>query len=142
MYENKVDLGLIEGIIHSSYMVTQTFYDDELVMICSNVHRFANRTEINIGELQEELFLLREVGSAGRELFDSVLAARGIEITPTWESISTQAIIKAVQADLGISVLPFLLVKDSLNRQEICKFQRKMFLSNVISVSSIIKTSF
>lgn len=142
MYENKVDLGLIEGIIYSSYMVTQTFYDDELVMICSNVHRFANRTEINIGELQEEPFLLREVGSAGRELFDSVLAARGIEITPTWESISTQAIIKAVQADLGISVLPFLLVKDSLNRQEICKFQRKMFLSNVISVSSIIKTSF
>lgn len=125
VYKNKVDLGLIEGITHSNYIITQTFHDDELVMICSNVHPFANRTDIDIRELDDQPFLLREVGSAGRELFDSVITAHGMEIIPSWESISTQAIIKAVQANLGISVLPFLLVKDSLDRKEIRKFQLK-----------------
>ena len=125
VYENKVDLGFIEGIIHNHYLIAQTFQDDELIMICSNDHRFANKSDIDISELQDQPLLLREVGSAGRELFDSVLTAHGMEVAPIWESISTQAILKAVQANLGISVLPYLLVKDSLDRKEISKFQLK-----------------
>ena len=50
------------------------------------------------------------------------MTSLGIKILPAWESTSTQAIIRAVQANLGISVLPYLLVKDSLNRKEISQF--------------------
>lgn len=120
---NQIDIGLIEGIVHSPYIVEHKFRDDELVMVCGNDHPFANQKNIEISKLQGESFILREAGSAGREIFDSIMTSHGIKILPAWESTSTQAIIRAVQANLGISVLPYLLVKDSLNRKEISQFQ-------------------
>ncbi|MEG6613945.1 LysR substrate-binding domain-containing protein [Pseudoclostridium thermosuccinogenes] len=120
---NQIDIGLIEGIVHSSYIIENKFRDDELVMICGNDHHFANQKNIEISKLQSESFILREAGSAGREIFDSTMTSYGIKILPAWESTSTQAIIRAVQANLGISVLPYLMVKDSLERKEISQFQ-------------------
>lgn len=120
---NQIDIGLIEGIVYSPYIAEHKFRDDELVMVCGNAHPFANQKNVEISKLQNESFILRESGSAGREIFDSTMTSLGIKILPAWESTSTQAIIRAVQANLGISVLPYLLVKDSLNRKEISQFQ-------------------
>jgi len=122
---NQIDIGLIEGVVHSSYITEHKFRDDELVMICGNDHPFAGRNDIGISQLQDESFILREEGSAGREIFDSTMTSHGIKIIPAWESTSTQAIIRAVKANLGISVLPYLLVKDFLERKEISRFQIK-----------------
>lgn len=123
--ENKIDIGFIEGNVHDAYITAIPFRKDELSMIAATSHPFAGRTDIAIAELEEQAFLLREAGSAGREIFDSIMAAHGLVIEPLWESISTQAIIKAVQANLGISVLPYLLIKDSLDRKEISCFSIK-----------------
>jgi len=120
---NQIDIGLIEGVVHSSYIIEHKFRDDELVMVCGNDHPFANQKNIEISKIQGESFILREAGSAGREIFDSTMTSHGIEILPAWESTSTQAIVRAVQANLGISVLPYLLVKDSLDRKDISQFQ-------------------
>lgn len=119
---NQIDIGLIEGIVYNPYIAEHKFRDDELVMVCGNAHPFANQKNVEISKLQNESFILRESGSAGREIFDSTMTSLGIKILPAWESTSTQAIIRAVQANLGISVLPYLLVKDSLNRKEISQF--------------------
>lgn len=122
---NQVDVGLVEGIVHSTYIVENKFRDDELVLICGNSHLFANQKNINIYKLQQESMILREPGSAGREIFDSMMITHGLEISPAWESTSTQAIVRAVQANLGLSVLPYLLVKDALDRKEISQFTIK-----------------
>jgi len=63
---NQIDLGLIEGVVHSPYIVEHKFRDDELVMICGNDHPFANHKNIEISKLQNESFILRKAGSAGR----------------------------------------------------------------------------
>jgi len=120
---NQIDIGIIEGIVHSPYIIERKFRDDELVLICANDHPFAQHKNIELSQLQNEDFILREAGSAGREIFDSTMIAHGLEISPAWESTSTQAIVRAVQAKLGISVLPYLLIKDSLDRKEINQFQ-------------------
>lgn len=118
---NQLDIGLIEGIVHSSYLVAHKFAEDKLVMICANQHTFANH-KIELSQLCNERLILREAGSAGREIFESLLRANGIEISPAWESTSTQAIVRAVTENLGVSVLPYLLVKDFLDRNEISQF--------------------
>ena len=120
---NQIDIGLIEGIVHSETLIKQNFRDDELILICAKDHHFAGKKGIKIPLLQSECLLLREMGSAGRELFDSTMMTHGLEFAPSWESTSTQAILRAVQANLGISVLPYLLVKDGLDRNEICQFE-------------------
>ena len=116
---NHLDIGLIEGEVHSTYIKSEAFMDDELVLICGITHRLAKIGEVDIDMLKSEDFILREKGSAGREVFDGIMAASGFEIVPLWESISTQAILRAVSAGLGLSILPFLLVKDYIERNEI-----------------------
>lgn len=120
---NQIDVGLIEGVVNSSYIIEHRFRDDELVLICGNNHPFAYQKNIEPSRLQNEILILREPGSAGREIFESTMTTLGLEILPDWESTSSQAIVRAVQANLGVSVLPYLLVKDALDRKEISRFQ-------------------
>ena len=54
---NYIDIGLIEGIVHSPYIKSEHFMEDELVLICSNTHAFANCPEINIDSLKNSEFL-------------------------------------------------------------------------------------
>ena len=46
----------------------------------------------------------------------------GFTITPEWESASTTAIIEAVKMNLGISVLPYRLVKEAHESKSISVF--------------------
>lgn len=122
--DNTLDIGLVEeGLAHNRYIVSSDFYDDELVFICSRSHGFAGRRNIRIKELQDQRFILREKGSAGRNNFDAVMSANGITVDPVWESVSTGAIVRAVSMGIGVSVLPYLLIKDNIDQNEISRFQ-------------------
>ena len=116
---NYIDIGLIEGNIHNSYIKSHHFKEDKLVLICGINHPLSNHDELDINDIKNENFLLREKGSAGRELCDNIFATAGIDLNIICESSSSQAIIKAVTLGLGLSILPYLLVKDSINRKEI-----------------------
>jgi DNA-binding transcriptional LysR family regulator len=69
--------------------------------------------------LAAEDMLLREKGSAVRELFDIRMAEAGLEIEPVWESVSTRALVRAVRENMGISVLPYYLVEEDIRRGEV-----------------------
>jgi DNA-binding transcriptional LysR family regulator len=113
---NQADLGLIEGVAHSAQLTGEPFRDDELVLLFAPGHRWEAQKSVMPGELKEEPFLMRERGSGGREILESALLLQEVEIEPAWESISTQAIIRAVENGLGVAVLPFLLVKSHLEQ--------------------------
>lgn len=112
--DNRIDLGLIEGNSHSSQLISQAFRDDELVLLFSPGHRWEMQASVAPDELKGEPFLMRERGSGGREILEGALLLHGIEVDPAWESISTQAIVRAVENGFGVAVLPLLLVKDHL----------------------------
>ncbi len=109
---NSIDFGLIEGMSHSSLIVSEPFRDDELVLVFAPEHPWAEQQTVKAAELKGEPLLLREKGSGGREILESALLLHNIEIEPTWESSSTQAIIQAVAKGLGVAVLPMLLVEN------------------------------
>lgn len=117
---NELDFGLIEGIVHSPFIVSQEFKDDHLVFICSPNHPFAQRKTVSLDELETEAFLLRESGSGTREIVDSLFTSYGVSISPIWESISTRAIINGVAEEIGVSILPQLLVQRELEEGFIC----------------------
>lgn len=112
--ENSIDLGLIEGVSHSAQLVNEAFKDDELVLLCAPGHRWAGLEAVPPEELVAEPFLMRERGSGAREVFESMLLLHDIQLEPIWESVSTQAILRAVEKGLGVTVLPLLLVEGSL----------------------------
>lgn len=58
--------------------------------------------------------LLREEGSANRTYLKCVFAMYNIAIDPVWESANPQALINAVEKELGIFILPEKLMKRDL----------------------------
>ena len=120
--ENEIDLGIIEGAVHSSYIRQEMFEGDRMVFICPISHGFAGKKLEKMDLLQGEKLLLREKGSAGREIFDGLLAARELSVKPCFESVSNQAILEAVKEGLGISLLPWYLVKEALKEGKVAEF--------------------
>jgi DNA-binding transcriptional LysR family regulator len=111
---NKVDFAFTEGIIDNPKLETINFLDDELICICAPSHPLSNQVEVDAETLSRQDLIMRERGSGGRNIFDAALLTFNLKTTPIWESVSTQAIIRAVGQGLGVSILPYLLVKSAL----------------------------
>lgn len=121
--DNEIDIGIIEGVPHSAYILSESFNGDRLAFICPMGHAFAGKTLKELGEVKDQDFILREKGSAGREIFDGMLAAQELAITPVWQSASNQAVLHGVKEGIGISILPYSLVNESLKKGEIAEFK-------------------
>lgn len=118
---NELDFALIEGKIHNENIIKEKFMQDKMVFICGNELIPEDKETIKLSELPLFDFVLREKGSAARDIFDSVMLVNNIEINPVWECVSTQAIIKAVAAGHGASVLSYKLVEEDIKRSNIRK---------------------
>jgi len=134
--KNVVDIGLIEGVIHSQELINIPISSFKLSVICSSNHPFANCDSIEVETLVKERLLLREVGSAIRDVFDSALLLHDIKIFPIWTSVNSQALIQAVKNGLGISVLPRILVEKEIENNEIVEVKVNDF--ELINVNHVI----
>lgn len=113
--DNRVDLGLIETSPSSPGCTALPFMEDALCAIAAPGHPLAGKGEVSLHSLAEYPLLMREKGSAGREILEAAFALRGIPLQPLWESASTQAIVRAAAVGLGVAVLPRLLVQRDLD---------------------------
>jgi len=50
-----------------------------------------------------------------------------LKANPEWTSINSQSLIYAVKQNLGLSILPQILVKDQLAKGELCEIQVENF---------------
>ena len=113
---NELDVGLVEGAVRGPFLVVEPYRTDHLTLVCRPDHPFARAGHATAEELVAEPLLLRERGSAVRETFEAALAARSLAAEPVWQSVSTQVLLQAVLAGLGVSVLPRPLVGELVDR--------------------------
>ena len=102
---DKTDIGLVEGEITSPDILSTPLIDDELVLICSNNHRFAGLPTIDPYELGKENFIIREQGSGTRKTFEDVMKTHQLSWKVTWTCNNADTIKAAVIAGLGVSVI-------------------------------------
>lgn len=114
MIHNGIDLGLIETQPSHPDLRAVPFMTDSMCAITAPDHPLASVKSISLAELSRFPFLMREKGSAGRKLLDAAFSLQQITVSPRWESTSTQALVKAVAEGLGVSVLPYLIVKKDI----------------------------
>lgn len=133
---NEIDLGLIEGVIYNEELIKIPFSSYELAIICSPKHKLALDEPININKLIQERLLLREKGSAIRDVFDSALLLHNLKANPEWISINSQALIYAVKQNLGISVLPKILIEREIESGGI--FEIKVNDFELVNVNHIV----
>src|SRR5699024_3413441 len=96
--------------------VALPFIEDRMAAVIPPAHSLGEKEQVSLSELSEYPFLMREKGSAGRELLDASFELLQITVKPRWQSTSTQAIVKAVSEGLGVSVLPWLLVRKDIEQ--------------------------
>jgi DNA-binding transcriptional LysR family regulator len=127
LLNNDIDVALIEGGIHNDYLIKTVFSSYELSVICSSNHPFSKKKCISIEEFIKEDLLLREKGSAIRDCLDNALAGKDVFPAPSWTSTNSQALIQGVKNNLGITVLPDILVANELERKEL----KKLFIKDI-----------
>jgi DNA-binding transcriptional LysR family regulator len=105
LLDRTIALGLIEGPARTRDLKTQPFLSDELVLLVSAAHEWAELPSIPAADLATAPFLMREHGSGTRRILELALTRHGIKpksLRILMELDSTEAIKSAVEAGLGI----------------------------------------
>jgi DNA-binding transcriptional LysR family regulator len=85
--------------------------EDELVLVVGPMHAWARRREIRPEELADQPLLLREPGSATRQVTERALADAGVAYRPGMVLPHTEAIKQAVLAGLGVAFVSVFAIQ-------------------------------
>lgn len=113
----KIDLGLVEGPVHSRDLKLELLMTDELVAVTSPKSEWAKNFPESPAELAQLPWVLRERGSGTREIVENTLSALGIELatmTKVTSLGSTEAIKSFLEVGTGISILSRKSIKNEL----------------------------
>jgi DNA-binding transcriptional LysR family regulator len=92
---------------------------DELVLIAARDHRWARRGPVSHRELVTERLLIRESGSATRQVTERALQHAGIVPARTMELDHTEAIKQSVMAGLGVAFVSVHAVQDAVRARQL-----------------------
>ena len=122
--EGSLELGVVGARIKNSKLEYDRLFDDELVLAISASHRWAKRMSINLDELVDAPFIMREQGSGTRMMMLRILEKAGFDpqrLNVVAEMGSTDAIRQAIKAEVGVSILSRRAIADDLNLQQLLK---------------------
>jgi DNA-binding transcriptional LysR family regulator len=116
--ESSLELGVVGARIKNSKLEFDQLFDDELILVISPNHQWAERSSISLNELAYVPFIMREQGSGTRMMMLQILEQADFDpqrLNVVAEMGSTDAIRQAVKADVGVSILSRRAVADDLN---------------------------
>ena len=114
LIEDKLDLALVEGRIQSPYLVSRPILTDYLTLIASPESEWSRKAITAPQDLDGLPVFVREQGSGTRDLFERVLEAHHLTCQVVGVYNNSEAIKKAVMANLGLAVLSRRLVQDEI----------------------------
>jgi LysR family transcriptional regulator, transcriptional activator of the cysJI operon len=116
LVKQKIALGFIEGPARNREVKTEPFLEDELVLIVSTAHEWAELNSVPCAAISSVPLLMRERGSGTRHVVEMALERQGVKrssLQIVMELDSTEAIKSAVEAGLGIGfVSRWAIAKD------------------------------
>lgn len=102
---NDLDLAFVGRRLNRKDLIEKPFLEDHLVPIAPVGHPLASEHGISPGRMAEQPFILREKGSATRELVEAWARKKRINLKVSYEFDNPEAIKMAVISGLGISIL-------------------------------------
>ncbi len=114
--EFKLDIGLIEGEVRLPELEAIPWREDELVVFCSPSHPLVRKGQLSDDDLREATWILREPGSGTRQTFEGAMRGLVPDLTVLLELQHTEAIKRAVEANLGIGCLSRITLRDAFRR--------------------------
>lgn len=120
--DGKIEAGMIGITLENPVLRQEYLFKDELVVIAPRQHPLTKKKSITLEDFVEEPLIVREAGSGTRLAIENKLIEKGIapdKLKIRLELGSTEAVINAVAAGLGISLVSRFAVKSRANAGEI-----------------------
>ena len=105
LVRNELDLGFVGANLPSRELELKPLLEDEIVCFTSPSHRLAKVRRIAPSSLEEEMWIIREKGSATRRLFEHWLSSRKGTIRKAIELGCPEACKALVRAGIGLSFM-------------------------------------
>jgi DNA-binding transcriptional LysR family regulator len=110
----QLDLAFTEGLVPSDVLKAKIIQQDRLVPIAPPGHPILKHKRITAEMLCREELILRESGSGTREVIEDALTRRKLKVKPLMSLGSTEAIKRAVQAGIGLSIVSELTIDNEI----------------------------
>jgi DNA-binding transcriptional LysR family regulator len=105
-------VALVEGPVRDPDILIEPYATDELTLIVPpHGHAFSGRDTIAPAQLDGQAFVAREEGSGTRAIAEGALRAAGVTPDVVLALPSAEGIARAVEAGLGVAVLPWIVVE-------------------------------
>ena len=108
--DSNIDIGIIEGEVHSKQITSIPFLKDELGLVCSPKSEFSKFSSLSLEQLHNSKFIHREEGSGTKELIESIFYQNNIKTENIGVVNNIEAIKNMIIDNIGISILPKLSV--------------------------------
>ncbi|BFR48855.1 LysR family transcriptional regulator [Nitratidesulfovibrio sp. HK-II] len=123
--DGELMLGLVGAMEPHPDLVFEPLVDDELVVVAAP-EMAGGRRHVQVEELAQWPWIMREAGSGTRRTFAEALATAGMDVRRLPVALvvdSTQAVVQYVRAGLGVSATSRLAVAESITRGELVELQ-------------------
>ena len=105
MSNNQDDLYIVSNPNEDIDLKSKPFLNNPLVVVARKDHPLAQKSSLDIQELNDRPFIMREQGSGTREAILELFAEHDISVKVKLELGSNEAIKQAISGGLGISIL-------------------------------------
>ncbi|MCB1758917.1 MAG: LysR family transcriptional regulator [Gammaproteobacteria bacterium] len=112
----ELDIGMVEGEVRHPELVSLPWHDDELVAFCAPGHPFTGKKALSDADLLQARWIVRETGSSTRKTFEQGMGELLPRMQLLLELQHTEAIKRAVEAELGLGCLSALTLREAFAR--------------------------
>ncbi len=105
LLEHKLDVAVLANVTGDARFFAKPLRHDRLVAFVAKTHPWARRRRIDLADLHEQRLVLREQGSATRQVFETAMARRGLVRGEVLDMNSREAVRETVAAGLGVGVV-------------------------------------
>ena len=102
---NQLDFGVVGGHLVQQELQTQPYLTDELILVVGADHTLATGADVELETLQNVPFILRQKGSATRQVIDKAFEERGLKYNAVMELRDPESVKRMVIAGLGATVI-------------------------------------
>tara|TARA_R110001583_G_scaffold10698_9_gene49243 strand:- start:35935 stop:36825 length:891 start_codon:yes stop_codon:yes gene_type:complete len=110
----ELDIGLVEANLFDSHLTSIKWLKDEMVIVCHQDHVLTQKKYLNIDDLENQQWILREEGSGSRTFFINQIGKKLTQYQISLELKSTEAIINSTSAGLGIACISKVAARHAL----------------------------
>lgn len=127
--ESVADLGFIEGDIDDGALAARRIDGDALVVVVGPKHPLARQKKLPADWMRQTPWILREVGSGTRAMFEQALKKRGLRLSDLkvqLELASNEAIRTAIESGLCATAISDLVVGKSIAAKTLVRLEGEL----------------